>query len=61
MGAAPAVPGQIQTGCEATFLYREVVKHRDRLPGEVVDAPRLSVFGDCPPLRTLLISPAVVR
>jgi len=43
MGAAPAVPGQIQTGCEATFLYREVVKHRDRLPGEVVDAPRLSV------------------
>lgn len=47
MGAAPAVPGQIQTGCEATFLYREVVKHRDRLPGEVVDAPRLSVFERC--------------
>ena len=46
------------------FFTKRVVKHWNRLPGEVVDAPSLSffeAFGQCSLTCSNLVSPELVR
>lgn len=39
-----AAPEKVQTGCQEAFFLLRVIKHWNRLSGEVVDVPNLTVF-----------------